>query len=309
MTAPSGRRRVVRLAVRSALVFGFLALVVWLSQARSHDFGGASWLAITRDTAGADSLWLVERTRIRLGHGDEVPCIVRRPASGERAPVMLIAGGERTGARAALLVGPSFRGATMACDYPWRGPGRRSTLGFILALPRVRGDIVSTPKLHAYVASWLAGRAWVDTARFAAVGVSLGVPSIAAWAADDGRAKAVALVYGGARLDLLLDRAMERDISGAGTRRRVARFLAWLVAPLDPARTAPRIAPRPLLVALAEGDQRIPAASTEALIAAAGPTARVLRLPGAHMQAGDSTLFRTLTDSTVAWLGQVFGTP
>lgn len=161
---------------------------------------------------------------------------------------------------------------------------------------------MSTPLAHRTAATWLLSQPYVDASRLAGIGVSLGVPTVAAWAAADPRVTAVALLYGGARLDLMLEHSQRRNVPQRAIRRPLARLVAWGLKPLEPARSVPSLAPRPVFLAVAPEDRRIPREATDALVAAAGPTARVMRLSGDHVTPSADSLLAMLTDSTRAWL-------
>ena len=83
-----------------------------------------------------------------------------------------------------------------------------------------------------------------------------------------------------------------------------------LLADLEPTRTLPGIAPRPVLVIGARDDQRVPAEGVQALYDAAGDPKRIIWLGGTHLRgARDEELLRTLADSSLAWLAEVLPAP
>jgi fermentation-respiration switch protein FrsA (DUF1100 family) len=299
--------RVPRRAAAAAALVVAAALLVWLGGGRRIEPGHLLTTRSTTEPAGAGG-WSREAVQLVSQRGMRLECRLRRPAerSGGRVPAVLVAGGLRTGRDAADVVGETFRGVTFACDYPFLDPGLRSIPSFLLRLPRTRAEILSTPAAHRLAADYLLSRPDVDSSRFAAAGVSLGVPTIAAWAAGDPRPRAVALLYGGGRLDLVLERALGRRLKWGWLRSRVAAALAGLLGQLEPVHNAPRIAPRPLLIITAQQDERVPTESFEALIAAAGEPKTVIRLAGTHV-GGDAALLATLTDSVTVWLSSAAG--
>lgn len=286
-----------------------LAASVWLWGGRARDPGPPVRVSATR--LAPDGPFQVESLLIQTANGPDLDCLVRRPLADSlrRLPAALLSGGIGTGKRAALVAGESFRGVALSCSYPWKNPGTYGGLELALRLPKLRSELVSTPLAHRSAATYLLRRPDVDSAHFLGIGVSLGVPAIAAWAAEDQRVRAVALLYGGARLDRLLDRVGERARWPAAVRAPLAPLLGGLLRPVEPERTVPRIAPRPLFIAIAPDDERIPRVSSEALAVAAGPQARVLRLSGAHVTPRAEALLTMLTDSTLAWLGRVWVLP
>lgn len=287
------------------VAFAAVATTGWLAGCRTKDPGAIAWAGVTPRANPGDSARMFDVV-IRGESGAELRCLLRQPAREGRMPAVFIAGGMRTGRDAARIVGDAFDGIAFACDWPWRNPGDYSVPGLILRLPSIRSDIVSSPAFHRLAANWLRGRAEVDSTRFAAVGVSLGVPTVAAWAARDRGVTAVALLYGGARLDVLLDHTQRRNIGSDAIRKPLARLVARALMPLEPERTAPALAPRPVLVVIAVDDRRVPREAGEALATAAGPEATVRRVPGEHVSRDATELLRMLTDTTAAWLARVW---
>jgi len=277
------------------------AAAVWASRGCARDPGEPVRASIT-EWPEQDTGWIAHAVVIETSEGLTLNCAMRRPSAGRYPlPAALISGGFRTGRRAALLIG-EFRGVAFSCDYPWRNPGEHGVAGVLSRLPRIRSEIVSTPLAHRAAATWLLAQPFTDSSRLAGIGVSLGVPTVAAWAAGDPRVKAVALLYGGADLGVMLEHSQRRNVPPDFIRRPLAGLVAWGLKPLEPARTVPRLPPRPLFLAVAPEDRRIPPAATEALVAAAGPSARVMRLAGGHVTPNADTLLAMLTDSTNAWL-------
>jgi dienelactone hydrolase len=193
----------------------------------------------------------------------------------------------------------------MSCDYPWAELVRKRGAEFAYLLPRTRAEILATPELLSLAADYLLSRADVDSSRFAAVGASLGVPPVAAWAARDTRARAVALLYGGADLGAILEANLGEDIRWPALRAPVAGVLGFLLRPLEPAATVGGIAPRPLLVAGADSDQWIPRRSVELMFAAAREPKQLVWFGGEHLRTTNEALIAALGDTTAAWLSRV----
>jgi fermentation-respiration switch protein FrsA (DUF1100 family) len=204
-------------------------------------------------------------------------------------------------------VAPEFAGLVLSCDYPWRDPSTLAPLRFLAALPAIRREVLGTPEALRIAASYLLSRPDVDRDRLAAVGASLGVPAVSAWASRDGRVAVVALVMGGADLTEILAANLGGQVRWKTLRRPVAALLACLLRPLEPARTVGRIAPRPVLVVGALGDERIPRRSTALLFAAAREPKGLQWFGGRHMLPRDTTLLRAVTDSTFAWVSRHLG--
>lgn len=261
-----------------------------------------------RSVDSAQAGTTLEQVRLTSAAGRTIACLLRRPLGADtthREAAVLLFGGIGTGGRAATLVDPAYRAVVLACDYPWADPSRLPLWRVLWRVPTIRADVVATPRALTLAASFLVGLPEVDSHRVAGIGASLGVPFVAAWAADDPRVQAVALVYGGGDLGALFEANLRRKIGAAWLRRLVANLGATLLADLDPARTALRIAPRPLLLVGSREDERMPRTSVDALVRAAGDRATMVWLGGRHMMPRDTALLRAIGDSTVAWLGRV----
>lgn len=296
------RRRVVGAFVVAALLF----LSLWLRGCARRDPGTVA-IATVFPAAERVPAALIDEVQLSTASGLELSCMMRRPAAATgRLPVVILAGGFRTGRRAAAIVGARFHGLAFACDYPWRNPGTYGIPRLVARLPRIRSELVSTPLAMRSAADWLRSHPSVDTARVAAVGASVGVPFVVAWAAADDRVGSIALLYGGAPLDDLLEVALRRSVRPASLRATLASFGEAALGPLRPERHAPGLWRRPSFVVIAVDDERVPAHLGEALAEMARGT--VLRVAGRHLSADNATLLAMLTDSTVAWLEAVWGT-
>jgi len=278
-------------------------LVAWALSGRAVEYGDLAGAEVSSEPS-PDSAYTIDRVRLQGRSGGRVDCYLRRPVGGVapgRAAIVLF-GGIGTGRRAAMLVDPRYGGAILSCDYPWADPSRGSIWRALPRMPAIRGQIVGTPGALALAASYLASQPGVDTNRLAAIGASLAVPFVAAWAADDRRVAAVALIYGGGDLGALFEANLRRRVGSGWLRRGLARGAAILLGPLEPARTVGRISPRPILLVGSRDDERIPRASVDALVRAAGEPKTLVWFDGRHMMPRDTALLRLITDSTVAWL-------
>jgi hypothetical protein len=295
-------RRGVALAAGAGLLAA--AALTWMLQGGSVRYGVIARVAVAGDSS-PDPSYRLQRIAITTTTGRLIECSLRLPAPPpaphSRLGVVLL-GGIETGRRAALLVAPSFDGLVLSCDYPWRDPTRLSAPRFLLALPAIRREVLATPDALRVAADYLLSRAEVDAARLAAVGASLGVPPVSAWAGRDPRVAAVALVMGGADLRAVLAGNLGGQVRWRALRPPVAALLAWLLRPLEPGRTVGLAAPRPVLIIGAAGDERIPRRCTELLFAAAGEPRTLEWVGGRHMLPGDTALLRSITDSTLAWV-------
>jgi hypothetical protein len=299
--------------VLTGLAAGTLAVAMgaWLLQGRRVQYGELAGAAVAVE-ASPHQAFRLDRVVLTTTTGRRVGCVLRTPARPpaprSRLGVVLL-GGIETGRRAATLVAPDFDGLVLSCDYPWRDPTTLSTWRFLATLPAIRRDVLATPDALRIAASYLLTRAEVDPSRLAGVGASLGVPAVSAWASRDERAAVVALVMGGADLEAIFEANLGGQVSRPGLRRPAAALLAWLLRPLEPSRTIPLVAPRPVLVVGALGDERIPRRSTELLFAAAREPKGLQWFGGPHMLPRDTTLLREVTDSTFAWVSRHLVSP
>ncbi len=296
--------------LRAACLLAVLLLAllrVWLAQGRPVRYGGLAGVELVPDGSPSPR-FRVERVTLTTTTGRSLVCLLRTPpglAPGARVPAILVAGGRRTGRTAALHLDATFALIGLSCDYPWAELARLRGAAFVRRLPKIRAEIVATPQALALAADVLAARPEADPARVVGVGASLGVPPVAAWAARDPRVRAVALLYGGAELDRVLEANLAEDVPSRLLRRPVAWALGRALRPLEPGRTVGAIAPRPLLVVAGADDTWIPLRSVAALFAAAGEPKRLVWLRGEHVRTTNEALLGTLSDSVRVWLSEV----
>ncbi len=295
------KRRGCLVLVGAAVGLG-AALAAWAQAGRPARYGRLA-SATERAEPSPDLRYRLTAVRIGAWEGGTVDCLLRRPTGGD-GPFLtvVLAGGIGTGRRAATLVDGRHAALLISCDYPWDDPSDLPLPRLVWRLPAVRGGILGTPQALALAATYLLAQPGADPRRLAAVGASLGVPFVAAWAASDRRVAAVALGYGGGDLRTLFEAALRGRIGHAGVRRLVASAIAGLLTPLDPLRTVGRIAPRPVLLIGSREDERIPRTAVDALVTAARDPKTVIWFGGRHMLPRDSVLMREIGDSTVAWL-------
>jgi hypothetical protein len=299
-------RLIVRLTGLALLAAG-ATFVAWVATGRPPDYGALARAHISPDSS-PNHRFRVDQVTLETTTGRFLTCMLRTALNVEpaaREATLLIAGGQGTGRRAVLLLDTLFAGAALACDYPWAGLLRSRGAALVWRLPRLRGEMVATPALLAVAAEFLASRPDADTTRLVGLGASLGVPPVAAWAARDGRARAVALVYGGAELDRVLEATFADDVPPWVPVRLVAMLGGWALGPLEPARTAGGIAPRPLLIVAGADDDWIPRRSVLALAAAAGEPKRIAWLRTGHMRPSNEALLQSVADTVRLWMRDV----
>ena len=302
-------RRTGRVVIGSAAALAAAALAAWLI-GRTPRYG-ALVAAAERELPSPDPRYRLRSVLIRGEGGGTVACLLRRPAggNGERLLSVLLLGGIGTGRRAATVVEGRHRALILSCDYPWSDPSDLPLPRLAWRVPDLRRAILATPAALALAATYLLRQPDADPSRLAAIGASLGVPFVAAWAAGDARVGAVALAYGGGELRVLFEAALRTRIRAGWLRRALAGGAGLLLAPLEPTRTVGRIAPRPVLLVGSLEDERIPRASVLGLAAAAREPKTILWLEGRHMLPSESALVREIGDSTVAWLTRALPSP
>ncbi|HUP19604.1 MAG TPA: prolyl oligopeptidase family serine peptidase [Gemmatimonadota bacterium] len=231
---------------------------------------------------------------------------VRTPsdlATGERRPAVLLVNGLRTGIRAAE-VPTSTGGAVMASvAFPYDGPTRDlSTWQWIRHFGEIRRGLIDTPSALLLAAQYLYSRPDVDPDRVTIIGVSLGVPFATAAAATDHRLAGAALIHGGGDLRRLLLAAYGDDRPGY-VAEPAAAILAGVLAPLEPVKYVDDIAPRPVLVISATGDERIPRESVLALYEAARRPKKMVWVESTHVAASEREIIDDLMGHVLEWMG------
>lgn len=306
------RRRRGRWALLAwaAIVAGAALLVlVWASG------DGTRILAAKGELVRADSTFLGVRgssahwdIRLSSDRGWSVRLRLREPLPRpSAAQLAVLIDGQGIGADAVDLLPEDAGTVAAALDYPAGFPESLTLTEALTRLPTLRRVTLQVPASVLLALEVLAASPTIDSTRIALIGSSLGVPAATAAAALDPRVDGVALVYGGGDLYALLDANLQLR-SDLG-RRVLARLGALLLAPLEPTRYAPRIAPRPLVLINGTDDPRIPRASVMALFDAARPPKRILWLPTGHLDPSDWELLRALADSAVAALPILTRTP
>lgn len=220
----------------------------------------------------------------------------RPPVEADGWPGVVLVAGRETGRRAAQVVPGPLEAVVLAVEYPAEVPTELEPGPLLDALPEIRRSAYRVPGVIVSAGRFLAAEPDVDPSRIALVGVSFGVP-FAAPAARDTLFRGVALHHGGADLRLLLEANL--PIESGLLRSLAARFGAWYLGALEPARYVGDISPRPLLLINGTRDELVPRESAERLAEAARPPLRHVWLPHDHLMPGDMHVMRELADSTL----------
>jgi hypothetical protein len=212
--------------------------------------------------------------------------------SGRKLPLVVILGGHHTGRDAVRLLGDSRGTLVAAMSYPFTGDPRPDAMTFLREIPKIRAAFLDTPPAIQLALDHLLTRDDVDTRQVEAVGVSLGAPFVCIAGALDTRITRVWVLHGSGGAFAPLEMAMRRTISLAPVRYLAAGIANVIIAGprLAPEEWVSRITPREFVMVSAEGDERLPRASVEALFAAAHEPKEMLWMPGRHIHADTATV-------------------
>lgn len=247
-----------------ALLLVIVACGFWLGVPR-HDYfvERVGDVADVEHGNATDAIGIQERVRLTSSTGLTVNLRVLRPADAGDAklPVLLLAGGHRTGKDAVDRVGKPDGVAFAAIDYPYAG--NSSPEGLVESLgtaPHIQRAFLDTPPALSLAARWLAEQPWADSGRIELVGASLGVPFAAVAGALDERFSRVWLLHGGADNVSWVSHVGRRHIDNERLRRFVARMALLLVhgPSFDTAKWIRETAPRPVILVAARDDDYVP---------------------------------------------------
>lgn len=236
----------------------------------------------------------VHTVRLVASSGLEVELLVKRPAADDataaaapvRRPVIVIAGGHRTGREAARLI-PDTRGTVVAAlSYPLRGARPRTGVEVVRAVPAIRDAILDTPPAMMLALDYLLRQPYADASRAELVGVSLGAPFAVIAGSLDPRFRRVWAIHGSGGSYVPLEHNMRRKIPLTPLRVAAARLADVIIGGprLAPEQWAPRIAPRPFVMVNALDDVQMPRAEVDRLYASARTPKEIIWVPGGHVR-------------------------
>ncbi len=231
------------------------------------------------------------------------------PASAVRYPLVLILGGQQRGRGAVALVDAIPGVVLAALDYPYEGnPSPRGLFATLGQVPAIRRAFYDTPPAVSLALDHLLQRPDVDPTHVELVGASFGAPFATIAAARDPRISRLWLAQGGGRPFLLLDASLTRDVPWRAPRLALAGLGTLLISGprFAPEQWIARVAPRPVVFLDSREDERIPAASREALFAAAAEPKSRIWLDGPHMMGSRPQVIRAVVDSI---LPRIVATP
>ncbi len=233
-----------------------------------------------------------ERLRLVSSSGLGVDMRVLRPARppGEKLPLVLLLGGQRTGRDAVDFVGAPTDIAYAAIDYPYLGPEKLG--GFwpsVGAVPDIQQAFLDTPAALLLALRWALRQPWVDKDRIELVGISLGVPFAAIAGALDTRFTRVWFMHGGGHNPSWAAGAARGKIENDFLRRLAAHAGLFLVYgnSIDTPRWMSRIAPRPLIIVSSCADEYVTREALAPFIeASASEHVELYWTRGAHVRPG-----------------------
>jgi hypothetical protein len=293
----------------AVLAVAFAALAFWIADMRSeqrerllarHGTIAEVSRAAKRTTAEG---YLDETLTLTADTGLSVDVRVRRPAAetGRRLPVLLVLGGHRTGRNAVELAGAPEGLVYAAIDYPYEGSHRlRSGWQILRAIPGIQQAFLDTPPALSLALDWLLAQPWADPARAELVGVSLGVPFVAAAGALDERFRRVWLIHGAGNNHAWLEHNLREDFPVDWQRAVMTEIFYTLIyaETFRTARWVRAIPPRPAVIIAAREDERLPPAALEPLpaVAAREPAVELLWTEGLHIDPDRPEVIRQLLD-------------
>ena len=289
------------------------AVATALAAYRRYDYRprfarAAGELVAVRDSTGIgrakDGKRLTEVTLVS-DTGLRVHARVRAEGSpvGERYPAAILLGGYKTGRKSVDIPVETGDLVLLSIEYPYSGPERPRGLDWVRHFGSMRRAIIDTPSAILLAAQYLYSRGDVDPERVTIIGVSLGVPFSVAAAATDKRIAGAALLHGGGDIATMAYYAFA-DRRPAWVMRVLAWGLAWVVAPLEPTLYAGDVAPRPVLMVNAVGDEFIPKSSVLDLYSALRQPKRIVWLQSAHIATTDEEVVDELMAITLEWMSE-----
>jgi hypothetical protein len=306
------RRRVIgwTLAVAASLVVVAAALVLAEAQGSPERLRARKGriVAVEVHRLGEDPASTLDALVVRSSTGLEARGRVRTPraGTGPYAGAVLL-GGVKRGSRIVTASGLDAiaRSAVLvSLDYPVQPSASRWKA--LSLVGRSRSAAFDTVADVLLLLDYQQSRPDVAPGRLVLIGGSLGAVAVTVAGGVDPRPAAVVALYGGARLGSLMAHTLEHRDQRVPYRHWQALALgyglAWLLTPLEPARYAAEIAPRPFLMVNAIGDSLVPPANVLALYEAARGPKELIWVDGEHVQPSETLLLTQLSGVVASWL-------
>ena len=216
-------------------------------------------------------------------------------------PVMVILGGLRSGRRSLQHLPAIGANAAIAFEYLYKDLIQSKDTSILHRIVVARRAALETPGQLTALLGWVRSRPWADRERVSLLGYSLGalfVP-VASHKASlyGGGWDANILAFGGAHLGRIVPNSMKLETPVL--RWLVGQLADALLKPIEPAYHLPHMR-GPSLFIVAEEDELVPRASSEAMHRLAPEPKSVVTLPGEHIDPRD----RAVLDSVVAITGE-----
>lgn len=218
------------------------------------------------------------------------------------APLVVVLAGFRTGREALELFAPHGEARIAAFEYPY-SPDRWEREPAWSRIPAARSAALRVPAQVAALRAWLEDRGLVARDRTALLGFSFGAvfaPAVQRLAAERGAPYgAVGLAFGGAGVDRMVRRALDREPGWLAA--AAGEAVAVATAPLEPARHLPRL-PGTFMLVHGKRDPRIPPASADRLTRLTPDPKRVVRIDAGHLHPGKRELLARVAELFRGWL-------
>lgn len=285
------------------LFFGVLAIyIVYLGVPRDsffYDRVGEIESVADIESRNGDSIQ--HSVELVSSSGLVVNLRVARPLADGSFPVVLVAGGHRTGKDAVDLAGAPTNIIYAAIDYPYTGNHEpRGFWASIRTVPQIQQAFLDTPPALALANSWLQEQPWVDPARVELIGASLGAPFASVAGAIDERFSRLWILHGGGDNVAWVSHVGRRHVENETLRRGVARFALWVTGSFsfDTPEWIRRVSPRPVVIVSACDDDYVPREAQDALLeTASSGHVEFIWVDGQHIRTGRTQVLQTLLDT------------
>jgi hypothetical protein len=291
--------RRARLAAAALLALGCAHEPARLGEARAYrDLAGMLTGADTT-AAVARGRYVLHGVRLTSTTGLVVTGRLLRPVSGACHPAVLLQNGREENSAVIGRLPEDFGDVVvLALDYPDAMPMAIQLSDVVRHQDRLQTAAREIPARFLLGASYLAGRADVDSTRLAIAATSFAVPFATIAAAAEPRFRNVALVYGAGDLPRVL--AANLGFDPAFLRRPAAWLAMRPFAAFAPERFIHLIAPRPIIMVNGADDPQMPVEAARALYRAAREPKELIWMQTGHLMPTDSALIRSLVDTALA---------
>ncbi len=264
-------------------------------------------------TFRTDSLFKRQWLAVENDRGMTVECGLLTPSHAEesiRYPVVILMGGKATGKHAIDYALDIRNVIIVAPDYSYTPRESYSPFEFLADIPEMRRAALNMVPSVMLVTDYLMQRPDVDTTKLILLGYSFGAPFVPCIAANDRRAAAVAMVFGGGDLRGMI-RHNVRRYRGAVEAEIAGDLGKVLLYPLEPLRYADRISPIPLIMINGSKDEQVPQRYAREFFDKAGEPKKLVWLEARHVNPRNveltkrivATLKQELTDMNLLTRG------